>query len=490
MGQIIKLDYNGELGYAEIISNVVQFVFRIYAITVDEFLDFEVDGVTNREIVFSHYAVNEKISLGLSDENGNDIKDYKSVTPQMRCPLCSFNIDSSYISINEIINSSNLLIDDFAVKDTSENGGGADGQTFQINKFFKDYISTIKGMHKTTNFEDKENIRSRRQYVHPRVWIWSKALSEDNIFNTHSIFDLSPFVESINTSVIDTGGTFNINLLNIEGSMQVNENGELVGYWSPDRKRYIKFLHNGKFNYAFKNILNGRFKRKDSSPEYTDEDTPNGRIDQRYLYEEIDVFKRVKEKKNDMFFKNMISSNDIVFISFNDFDQDSIEKCDDFFIGNDKLPNCNWDMIGMVDTNSVSLTFEGDTDGASIAGRDCMKLLIEDGSNFFANSYSDNGKSIFDNINIPNKGDKVNSLNNYQDPEMGQNAANRLLATGLIDCLYNPSSRNVQFIMNLLISRLSNIAVCNSQLFEYYKDRITKFKVAKFEIVKNEKKKK
>lgn len=484
MGQIIKLDYNGELGYSETISNVVQFVFRIYEITVDEFLDFEVNGLTNRQIVFSHYSINEKISLGLSDETGKEIKNYKSVTTQMRCPLCSFNIDSGYILINEVINSSNLLVDDFSVKDISKNGKGADGKVFEINKFFKDYISTIRGMYKATNFEDKENIRSRKQFLHPRVWIWSKSLNENGVFNTHSIFDLSPFVETINTSVIDTGGNFNISLINIEGVISM-QNGQAVGCWSVDKKRYIKFKNNGKFNYAFKNVLNGRFNQKDVSPVYSDEVI----LGQEELFE-ILIDRDTKNSSTDMFFKNLISSNDVIFISFNDFDQDSIEKCDDFFIGNDKLPNCNWDMIGLIDTNSVSTTYEGDSVGANISGRDCMKLLIEDGSNFFADSYSNNGTSVFENILIPNRGDRVNSLNNFEDPKKGQDAANRLLSTGLIDCLYNHSSRNIQFVMNLLISRLSNVSICNSRLFEYYGDKITKFKVAKFELVKKDKKKK
>jgi hypothetical protein len=57
------------------------------------------------------------------------------------------------------------------------------------------------------------------------------------------------------------------------------------------------------------------------------------------------------------------------------------------------------------------------------------------------------------------------------------------MTTGLIDILYNPEARNVHFVMNLLMSRLSNIEICHSQLFDYYGDNRTKFTIPTFETV-------
>ena len=51
------------------------------------------------------------------------------------------------------------------------------------------------------------------------------------------------------------------------------------------------------------------------------------------------------------------------------------------------------------------------------------------------------------------------------------------MTTGLLETLYNQDSRNVGFIMNLLISQLANIEVCPSQIFDSYGDRRTKFQV-------------
>jgi len=499
MGKNLKLDYNGEFGYAAGIEDVVENTFKIYGLTAEQFLDYvwETDSkiqISNREIAYDFYSINQRIRLGLADKDGNDTKDFRSVTAKMPCPLCSFNIDSGYVSSNEIINSSSLLTDDFSVKVFSEDGKGGDGTIFENNLFFKNYISFIKGLDKNTN-KNSDISKTRRQYVHPKVWIWCKSLNENGVFNPNSIFNLTPFIESVKTNVTDTGGNFNLSLINIEGFIKI-KNGEPIGVWSPRKDRYIKFKHNNKFNFAFKNVLNGRFNKKDKFPDYEPDTNINGDDDITKTpdtnLKEVLVLGKESEKtvSSDLFFKNLISANDVIFITFRDDEELLDNSCEDFFQSNQDLPYADWDMIGLIDTNSDSVTYEGDSFGANISGRDCMKLLIEDNSNFFANSYSDNGNSVFENFKLPSRGDGVNASNNINsNAEKGKRTANRLITTGQIDVLYNQSNRNVHFVMNLLISRLSNISVCHDRLFEYYGDRKTKYKVAQLELVKKNDKK-
>lgn len=483
MSKIISIQYNGELGFLATIEEVVKNVFKIHKITPDQFLDFENDGVKNRELVYMGYALQEKIRYDLADKEGNATKGISGVTVQMPCPYIAFFIDSDYVTRNLIISNSNLLVNDSSYS-FGINPDGTDSIGMTDNNFYIDYVSTIPQMNKdnpgsfiSDGYNDK--IETRRRYLNPRVWLWSKALNENMEFNTFGIFDLTPFIESIDTNQDENGGNFNISLLNIEGQIQIT-NGEPTGFWHPKKQRYIKFGQNQKFNYLFKNVVNARFNAKyraqSGEPEMDLSST-----NYRNLYADTSL----KSISTDMFFKNIISENDIIFITFRDEEEDNIEKIDDFFISHENLPNQNWEMIGLIDTNSVSTMYENTDQSAFISGRDLMKLLIEDGSYFFANSFSDEDKnSIFDNINVPNRGDGVNASN--QVIENGQKAANRLVMSGMIDMLFIPEARNIHFVMNLLISTLSNVEICPSRLFEYYGDRITKFQIPKYEVVKEE----
>ena len=505
MSKIISIEYNGELGYASSIEDVVLDVFQIYEITPDQFLDFKNGDISNRELVFVHYQMSEKIKYNLADDEGNITKTAKDITPQMRCPYITFFIDAKYVTKDIIINNSSVLVDDFAAKEFTadeEEQADSDGRTkFITNKFFFEKVKIIPKITKNNPLDsvDDNTIKgTRRQYINPRVWIWCKSLNEDGNFNSNSIFDLTPFITTMDMNTSDTGGNFSISLNNIEGFVQTYNN-EAFGVWNPRKERYIKFKQDNKMNYLFKNALNARYNtttdelfqdnymaNQNSYDSAEDRDYKQKNLDEELMTESVDVTRTGpgKSLSSDLFFKNLISENDIIFITFRDDEDNEIETVDDFFIGNDKLPNMSWEMIGLVDKNSVGITYEGTEYNVSVAGRDLMKLLIEDGSYFFANSFADDDtKSIFQNVDLPNRGDSVNASNHVMDKDYVKSGANRLVMSGLIDMLFNPEARNVHFVMNLLMSTLSNIEICPSRLFEYQQNK-TKFQIPKFETVK------
>ncbi len=488
MSKILKISYNGEQGSSAKIEDVVQFIFKIFEINSDQFLDFKGSDKTNRELVFDHYSESEKIRHGFLDENGNKLKDYTEVKPSMPCPYMTFYIEAKYVTKSVILSNSNVLTDDFTSKELT-NEEFMDDSTFLTNKFFYENVRLIKPINKIT--PDTARIDTRRQYLNPKVWIWCKALNENGQFNNHSIFDLSPFVESINTSTSETGGQFSIQLLNIEGFITVMSGFHVDGVWNPKKERYIKFVQGNKNNFVFRNVVNARFQfdeNFDGSTKLANKQTVTNReIENVDLSETVDVERSFDECdtsiSSDFFFKNIISENDIIFITFRDDEDNVVEKVDDFFVGHDSLPGNDWDMIGLVDRNSMAVRYEDADLSVEVSGRDLMKLLIEDGSYFFANSFADEDvKSIFDNIDLPNKGDGVNASN--QVLKNGQKGANRLVMSGMIDMLFVPEARNVHFVMNLLMSTLSNMEVCNTRLFEYYGDKITKFQIPMFETIK------
>lgn len=501
--KIIALDYNGELGYAASIKDVVTFVFKILKISVEEFLDFKnKDGLSNREIIFDNYSLSEKIKYNLADKDGNITKSFKDVSVDFRCPYVTLYSDADYVTKDVILNNSSLLVSDFSEKELDDEEKGdieTAGRKFVTNRFFFEKVNIIPKSEKVTPNNAIKG--TRRQYLNPRVWIWCKSLSENGEFNTASIFDLSPFVKNIDTSTSDTGGNFSLGLLNIEGI--INVRGNLArGIWSPRADRYIKFNNNGKKNYLFKNFINSRYRVQDGEQEEITNEIENNNEELG-----IDVMnKNSNQKENeseqleelvisvenqssnfsissDSFFKNLISENDVIFITFRDDEDNVIDTCDDFFISNDKLPGMDWDMIGLIDNNKFGTSYEGNEQTVNVGGRDLMKLLIEDGSYFFANSFSeDNVRSIFQNINLDKKGDG-SSTTNSQMENNGTIGANRLFMTGMIDMLYAAEARNVHFVMNLLISTLSNIEICPSRLFEYYRNK-TEFQIPNYETVK------
>jgi len=489
MAKTISLEYNGELGYLATIEEVVLNVFKIYAITPEQFLDYKYKEITNREIIFLHYTLQQKIDLQFADDDGNVTKTNIDVTSKMICPFVTFFIDAKYVTKNLILNNSTLLTDDFSVTQQEENEYGNFLGTLKINQFFENYVSKVKTVDielPNINFQNEKEkfVKNKKQHLNPTVWIWCKSLNENQKFNNYSIFDLTPFIESIETSMSESGGNFNLKLLSIEGFINVDETGEASGVWSVKKDRYLSFNEDNRQNFLFKNYINSRWFQSEQEI-YTGgayvERIRN--YDNQIGVETVNVSRKIQKNSisSDFFFKNLISENDIVFISFNEIDV--LPKNDDFFISNDRIPLNDYHMIGLIDRNSISTNYDGAEISTNVGGRDLMKLLIEDGSYFFPKSYSnETDNSIFENVDLPNSGDDVNTTNKVIDN--GQKGANRLVMSGMIENLFLAEARNVHFVMNLLMSTLSNIEICPSKLFEYYGDRVTQFQIPIYETVK------
>jgi hypothetical protein len=331
---------------------------------------------------------------------------------------------------------------------------------------------------------DKNGTYTVREAVKPTIWIWCKALDGKDEFNDYSIFDLSPFVNSYNVSKDSNGGNFTIELTPVNGILEFEE-GILEGFWSPDKNSYIKFKNNGKDEYVFREFIESLVNsdREDFSDlTFGQSVSP---VDNSGVFSRDRKFKKRSNKtyvNSEKLFKNLILQNDVVFISDSaSIKRRDIKKRNEFFIHSSEIPEKNWDMIGLIDNCSVSNNYESVESNINANGRDLMKLLIEDGSYFFTKSFADSesDQSIFKNISSENKGDKVNTLNNQI--EKGTRTSNRLITTGIIDILYNPEARNVNFIMNLLMSRLSNVEIAPSELFKHYGDKRTEYVVATYE---------
>lgn len=482
MGKIIEIQYNGELGYKVSISDVKEF-FQI-GMSDDEFLNIKNENTnkSNKDLIFDSYSERSKIALNLADSEGNDTKTSKSITPTMPCPVpVVLYVDTDYVSADILVSQSNVLADNFSLQNVGDENNEK-AFIVNTNKFYNDVLRSYIAF--DDNFATPLPEGGEREYVKPTVWLWSKSLNENGTFNPNSIFNLSPFIESVNVSQTETGGMFDITLLAIEGIFDLDSDGNPVGIWKHNKNSYVKFKENGVDNFMFRSIIDRLGSRKSENLQNitygqriqnTRTNNLNSR-DRKFRNGNIDY------NRTEALFKNIISENDIIFISFSNYSGLGVNPKDDFFINHSDLPNKDWQMIGLVDSNQLNVSYENSDVSLSVSGRDCIKLLIEDGSYFFAKSFAnpDNSNSAFSNVDLKNRGDD-NNATNITVQENNPEGINRLVTTGLIDILYNPEARNVNFVMNLLMSRLSNIEICYSALFDYYGEKRTNFTIATFE---------
>lgn len=173
------------------------------------------------------------------------------------------------------------------------------------------------------------------------------------------------------------------------------------------------------------------------------------------------------------YYSNIISSNDLLFISFNkinlqlDFENESnVDKLSHNDPIYKDLSNENFDMIGLVD--SVRTVVEHNNAYVEVTGRDLMKLLIDDGSFFFMPSTCSYSAQVFAN-ELGNSSGDINSIDET-------NPLNRLrLPAGEIDLFARTTNKDISFILKGIISKLANIEVCPTSLFNEWGDKRTRF---------------
>ena len=238
-----------------------------------------------------------------------------------------------------------------------------------------------------------------------QVWVWVRALNK--------IINLSPFVLSCNTSKTDVGSfsiTFNpiknLNRLEIENSENI------IDYFNIDEFGYVNvdFIH------------------------------------------------------------QHLQMNDIVFIRFEKLqleDKNSGNNSNEYQIeiGKDSLPGRVWDMIGLIDNNSLRANVSDTNYEITITGRDLMKLLVEDASYWIASYYLESEKSI------------INFGYNEEDKWFKRNLEGGFGSTSNTPSPYSfiAGYRSINDTIGFIVNQLSNLGVTGDiNLFENYGDRRTR----------------
>lgn len=500
MSKVIYLPYNGSVGWSAKLKDVHERLGILQPL--DDFLNFKdpKTGLTNRKLILQTYDNKTLRSIDYvkwNDETQeyekDESKDWEGGQVNENWPSpypIVYAVESEFVSRSSLIDATNLVELSDEIYGFS---GSQDGIGFSANlnsKFFKirnEYVQSgdSQNIIQRSVAHEEDYKKENRKLT---VWLWSKGLSENGkSFNKNSLMNITPFVLGLNTNVVRSGGTFNIQLAPALGELSCND-GEPEGIWRLDKRYYEVWKDNDDIlNYVFKTYLNlSELVRQIETvdPEHTQnfQDIKYDDEIKMYSIENSDMYSAYRFLRNKIFFSNVISENDLIFISFNEKD-DEFDYTEDFFLSVDNIQNKNWTMIGLVDNISTNFTAEATDVSISVSGRDMMKLLIEDGTFFFQNSHSndENEDSIFGNIHIPRKGDSVNTSNKTVQGGDVANSVNRLVFSGLIETLFNQNARNVGFVLNLLMSRLANIEICPNEVFESYGDRRTRFQVETLE---------
>ncbi len=286
------------------------------------------------------------------------------------------------------------------------------------------------------------------------VWVWSKELGER--FGEGKIFNLTPFVQDITTSVGDNGGNFNITLAPVTCEWfqpePIPETGRppFVGDSArPDFQRGRWVIKKASVEQYFYNEIKNVTVR-DSTV------NPQGGIakSQKYL------------------FNNIISSNDVIFIQFETLDNELAEREKEYqeqdvsnlIVSEDKLVGKQFDMIGLVDESDINKNHSTSEVSINVTGRDCMKLLIEDGTYFYPIDFAGETGGISENQAV-NEGGK-------------DNRPFQRLVNGELQFFNAFVDRTIDFSLRFIFNLLSNVQICSNELFRFYPDKTFRYDYA------------
>lgn len=167
--------------------------------------------------------------------------------------------------------------------------------------------------------------------------------------------------------------------------------------------------------------------------------------------------------QNSRYFFEKMSSNDVVFISFETLNIDKNRNQLGSFIPSSELKNRINDVIGLVDSTSDSGSAADNNFSVSIQGRDLSKMLIDDGAYFIPILFSQGAADrLF--VNIPED----------------QRPAKRMLLDGTFTNLFVYGYRSIEESICYVLSYLTNMGVISktsSLLSSYTKQE--SFKVPK-----------
>lgn len=389
-----------------------------FNISLNELMSFRTPQFSNHELYVSSLTKDQKLSLmkklgtdnpTLEDFNkrfidsGNDLDNadvFKDVLDGTLDYESVYGNDLQYYPMNsglalylpiDLVDKQNIVI----------RGRNIPG-TWEISQHIYN-VAWRYFLESKSTFELNEESSLKQIAPYLSVFLWSKS------WGTNKMLDISDYVQHISTNVGKDGGTFEIGLTPISGIYDKEEG------WIIDEES----IHNAQKmgHAAFTSI----YSKRDGS------------------------------KREKHFFENVIQSNDILFIQYEELDIEKDKRQNygqrsEVEIG--RLGGRVYDMIGLVDSTKKTTVGASNDISISVSGRDLMKLVTDDGAYYYPLQFVDGEVVISQEENA------------YVD---------RRVSTGELILNATYSMRSLSYSMQLIFSILSNMTVCPEGTFDDYK---------------------
>jgi len=394
----------------------------VYAISEKDFFE------SNRALIFTQMTAFDKTAWSKENNKKNwpTVNDL-DINMTLPCP-CNLRINPTKVTRELAISQTNFQIDN--------------------EKFIAFAHEEIQKIYQNEGY--KASGLSKRNPT-CQVFGWFKSLyyitesRKDKLIYTgpesSQFVDLSRHLTSVNTASTAEGGSFTISLPIISMSAvddyftKVNGKDKMYHQAIKDSEFGSKsFYENGKEFYS---------------------KAPFSKVESNY-------------------FNWLISSQDLLFISFEELEMEKIRKNknsdSDSFDIETKIAGQVYDMIALVDNVRVVTDNVNGEAHVEVTGRDLMKLLIEDGSFFFNVSTTKSESTVFAN-EVQGDSKDINFINGVQNNPIFRM---RLDSTE-IDIFRNKINMDLDYILKGVVSQLSNIEVVPNYVFDSYGNKRTKF---------------
>jgi hypothetical protein len=312
------------------------------------------------------------------------------------------------------IDSKDAILDLYSVQ------GNLSQPTIDVNYFIsKKLVELMNNPEYALRSQNRSMGDVKATFPKVSVWLWSRSLSSSfigttrGIASSYELFNLSMFVDQLSTISNKEGSSFSFSLPPIKGS------------------------------YA--NDVEGWKMRLSSFKQYGDSRN-----------KQYSAVSSVEDKNmiiGDFFFHNIIQQNDLVFISYEDLPSETKEYRSELSVPFSAIRGKIWDMIGFVDKNSINVSKQNKNEvNINITGRDLTKLIIEDGTYFWATEFGLLGTTRF-------AGNRDNRILRRI------NAGPEGMAT-----YFNIANKSIEYIMKFVISQLANTGIVPTEIFNSYGD--------------------
>lgn len=384
----------------------------------------------NREFIWSQMRPedkkNEKKINGKYPESASDLK-LNSYLPSP----CVLKIKSDNVTAELSINQTNVQVN--------------------VEDFYAFADEKIQNIFQNEGYKID---RSSKKNLDCQVFGWFKSLywigkDKDGKTdwlnkNTSQFSDLSKYIISLATTVTNNGGSFVLRLPIVSA-----------------RSMGVNFISLNKDNSTFGLLGIG------------------GKDKTIYRFEDNFYSKSEFEDVESNYFNWLISSNDLLFISFEKLEMETkrnnnVLGDEDNFSIESLISSGIYDMIGLVDDVKVVTNAQSSESYVEITGRDLMKLLIEDGSFFFNPSTTSSPSTVFGNNQSTGKQGDIREAD-YMNGVYNDSLNRLRRVTGEIDIFANRINMDIGFILKGVISQLANVEVVPGYVFDSWGDERTKF---------------